>query len=256
MFCTNCGSHIQDTDLFCASCGSKVLTIEDGGNVDTSEISSFNNSSNDSSNNSTNNSTNSNYSNTNTSNGAKSVPISFDSALVNETLYYIKSIFTNPLGLMDRLSSMSTVVLCILGVLSLIITFLTYNILFDNSYFSYFVDNGQIILSLLIYNLGTSTALFLTSKTIANKNTSWLNMFKLTIVITLFSSIATFISLLFISSNIGLVIGLLCLSGFIAILLTYEGFLRITSATAKNAAISLITSYSVIAVISYLLIYN
>ena len=176
--------------------------------------------------------------------------------LFNETVDYVKNLFINPLEALNRIHIMSLASTGTIAALSLIITLLSLNLFFKDSMFSYFIENGQVILSLFIYCLGLSTALFVCSITILNQKTSWITLLKLTIIISLIFAIGSFISLIFISLSIPITIALFCLTSIVMILMTYEGFLRITSTTIKNAKVSLITSYCVIAVLSYLFIYS
>lgn len=284
MFCTNCGSRLQNDAIFCGNCGSKVLIIEGEVNFESNsecsenEISQIQYSKNQNFQNqyvnedsttyeqtasSTTNNANYNYnqssntdqrSNMNQSNGNYST--SFDTAFINETVDYVKNLFINPLEALNRIHIMSLASTGTIAALSLIITLLSLNLFFKDSMFSYFIENGQVILSLFIYCLGLSTALFVCSITILNQKTSWITLLKLTIIISLIFAIGSFISLIFISLSIPITIALFCLTSIVMILMTYEGFLRITSTTIKNAKVSLITSYCVIAVLSYLFIYS
>lgn len=283
MFCTNCGSRLQNNAIFCGNCGSKVLIIEGEVNFESNseysenEISQIQYSKNQNFENqyvnedsttyeqkssSTTNNTNYNYnqssntdkhSNMNQSKGNYSN--SFDTTFINETIDYIKNLFVNPIGALNRIHIMSLTSTGTIAALSLIITLLSLNLFFKDSMFLYFIDNGPVILSLFIYCLLLSTALFVCSITIVNQKASWITLLKLTIITSLFFSIGSFISLIFISFSIPITIGFFCLTLIVIILMTYEGFLRITSTTIKNAKISLITSYCIIAVLSYLFIY-
>lgn len=272
MFCTNCGSRLQNGAIFCGNCGSKVLIIEDEVNFESnSEYSKNQNFQNQyvnedsttyeqTASSTTNNDNYSHSSNTdqlsNISQSNENYSNSFDTAFINETVGYVKNIFINPIEALNRIQVMGLAVTGTIAALSLIITLLSLNLFLKDSMFSYFIDNGQIILSLVIYCLGLSTSLFICSIAILNQKISWMNLLKLTIIISLIFSIGSFISLIFISFSVPITIVLFCLTSIVVILLTYEGFLRITSTTIKNAKVSLITSYCVIAVLSYLFIYS
>lgn len=305
MFCTNCGSRLQNSDMFCGNCGSKVLITEDYVNIENanesyenpiSQVASSedqdlsgntiiynsestvenNNVANTSyvqqsnlgnnSNNTTygqpnipvNNSNNysNNYSNNNSNYQHGNYSNSINTSFINETINSLKTLFINPFDFLNKLPNMSNAVTATIGLLSLILTLFTLNKLYDNLLFSYFLDSGHIIFSLVIYCLGLSTVLYVCSITIANTKVSWFTLLKLSIVVSLISSVGYFLSLIFSSISTEFSIALLVLSSLIGILMTYEGFLRITSTTIKNAKISLITSYCVISFLSYLFIYS
>lgn len=181
---------------------------------------------------------------------------SINTAFINETIDSLKTLFINPFDFLNKLSNMSIAVTATMALLSLILTLFTLNKLFDNLFFSHFLNSGQIIFSLVIYCLGLSSILSICSITIANTRVSWITFLKLSIVISLISSIGYFVSLIFSSISTVFSIAFLFLASIIGILMTYEGFLRITSTTIKNAKISLITSYCVINLLSYLFIYS
>lgn len=284
MFCTNCGSRLQNSDIFCGSCGSKVLITED--NVNTGDVNEsyenpilqsdssqdqnlknqYSNESNtnyEKANSSVNTDTAYNY-NYSSSTNANYNPNyqggnfhnSFNTNFINETANYLKLLFINPLEFLSEIYNMNTAVTATIGLLSLLLTLFSINIFSKNLIFSYLLDSGQTIFSLFIYCLGLSSALFICSIVIINKKVSWMTLLKLSIVVSLISSIGCFLSAIFMSLSTVFAIMLLVLTSIIGILITYEGFLRITSTTIKNAKISLITSYCVVSFLSYLFIYS